>query len=137
MKSVCLLCAALLFASRAFAQAADPVLDAAFPQLKGNGPVPFSRAVYEGDTDNARQLAAQFNPLLAQSGSFVGYEVVSRKFLTKRVERISLAIYFENFPVYLRIDAYESPKGRIYLSANVSREASGILPFDLISATGK
>jgi len=137
MKILSLLCGALLFAARMAAQVNDAALDSAFSQLKGNGPVPFARALYEGETDNARQLAGQLSPLLMQSGSFFGYEIVSRKFLTKRVERIIIAIYFENFPVYMRIDAYDSVKGRIFLAGSLSKEASAFLPFDLISAAGK
>jgi hypothetical protein len=37
----------------------------------------------------------------------------------------------------MRIDFYENTKGRICLPAKFSREAADILPFDLISATGK
>jgi hypothetical protein len=137
MKTLRLLLLGLVIAACAHAQNAGPDLDFAFSQLKGNGPVPFARALYDTDQENARQVVSQLSPLLAQSGDFFGYEIVSRKFLTKRVERVVVVIYFERFPLYMRIDYYDTPKGRICLPASFTKEASAILPFDLISATGK
>ena len=137
MKTLTLLLLILAIAVRANAQPSEITLDSAFSQLKGNGAAPFAKALYESDQENARQLVSQLSPLLTQAGEFFGYEIVSRRYLTKRVERIVIAIYFEKFPVYMRIDAYDTPKGRIFLAASCNKEASALLPFDLISASGK
>ena len=137
MKILRLLPLFLVFALRLPAQSAESDLNFAFSQLKSNGPVPFARALYAGDTDSAKQLSERLGSLTGNSGDCFGYEVVSRKFITKRIERFVVAIYFEKFPVYLRIDYYDTTKGRICLPASLSKEASDLLPFEIIAAAGK
>lgn len=129
----------LFFGAAVFAQAqmGEPDLNFAFSQLKSNGPVPFARALYEADQDAADELVSRLVPMTKHVGEFTGFEIVSRKFLTKRIERVVVAIYFERRPVYLRVDYYETAKGRVCLPAAVSREAADVLPFDLISAAGR
>lgn len=112
-------------------------LNFAFSQMKGNGLTPFAKMLYPGDQKSSQQLVDQLGPLVQSAGDFTGFELLSRRYLTKRVERLVLVIYFENFPVYMRIDYYESSRGRICLPAKFSRDAAEILPFDLISASGK
>ena len=136
MKKICLLAAVLLFGFRASAIGAEIDLDFAFNQLKGNGAVPFANALYQ-DPDNAQRLATRMAPLLQGGGEFYNYEVVSRRFLTKKVERIVLALYFERFPVYLRLDFYDTFKGKICLPALVSKDATDVLSLEIISAAGK
>ena len=135
MKKLTLLC--LLIASRLFAQTGEVDLNFAFSQLKGNGPAPFASALYPGDQDAAAQLVARLNLLSKHSGDFVGYEILNRQYLTKRVERIVLAVYFERFPIYLRFDYYDTAKGKICLPASVSKEANDILPRELMAITGR
>ena len=138
MKSLTLAIFLLLtLATRASAQSADGDLSSAFSQLKANGAIPFAKALYPDEPENARQLISQLSPLIQMAGEFSTFELVSRRFLTKRVERLIVVIYFENFPVYLRIDSYENSKRRIFLPVKISRDAADILPFDLISASGK
>src|SRR4051812_22064729 len=98
MKKTLSLCVALFFGlcASAFAQAD---LDFAFSQLKGNGAIPFVNALYQ-DPDNAQRFITRLAPLLIGGGEFYSYEVISRKFITKKVERVVLAVYFEKFPVY-------------------------------------
>lgn len=136
MKKICLLAAVLFFGFRAFAAGAEIDLDFAFNQLRGNGAVPFANALYQ-DPENAQRLIARMSPLLQGGGEFYSYEIVSRRFLTKKVERVVLALYFERFPVYLRVDFYDTFKGKICLPALVSRDATDVLPLEIISAAGK
>lgn len=127
----------LTIVTRVSAQASEVDLNFPFSQLKGNGSVPFSKALFVGDQESATQLVNQLSPLLRSAGDFSGFELLSRRNLTKRIERLVIVMYFENFPVYMRIDSYENSKGRIFLPAKFSKEAAEILPFDLISASGK
>ncbi len=127
----------LLIAIRLCAQTGEPDLNFVFSQLKGNGPVPFAGALYEGDQAKAAQLVGRLGPLMRDSGDFLGFEILSRQYLTKRVERVVVAIYFDRFPVYLRFDYYDTSKGKICLPASVSKEANEILPHELISISGK
>ena len=119
------------------AQTNESDLTFAFSQLKGNGAVPFSKAIYQTDTESARNLVDHLTPLIQGSGNYLGFEIVSRHALTKRIERVVIVIYFENLPVYMRIDAYNNTKSQIFLTAKFSKDAAEILPFDLISAAGK
>ena len=127
----------LTFACRLGAQSGEVDLNFAFSQMKGNGLTPFAKMLYPGDQKNSQLLVDQLGPLVQSGGEFIGFELLSRRPLTKRVERLVIAIYFENFPVYMRIDYYENTKGRICLPAKFSKEAAEILPFDQISASGK
>lgn len=136
MKTVTLLLLVILLSTRASAQAGANDLDFAFLQLKGNGAGPFAGSLYQ-DPDNARQLANRLNPLIQGAGEFNSYEIISRRPLAKRIERLTIVIYFEKFPVYMRIDYYDTNKGRICLPASVAKEAAEILPFDLIASVGK
>jgi hypothetical protein len=138
MKTFTLVVLLLLNAgSRLVAQTGEIDLPFAFSQLKGNGLTPFAKALFAGDQKNTQQLVDQLGPLVQGAGDFTSFELLSRRFLTKRVERIVLVIYFDNFPIYMRIDYYENSTGRICLPAKFSKEAAEILPFDLISASGK
>ncbi len=137
MKVILLALLALVLARPLPAQPAEGKLYQALAQLKTNGPTTFADLLYGIDTESARLLANQLKPLIGPSGDYLGYQVVSKIALTTRVERLTLAIYFERLPVYMRIDVYENPSGKIYLPAKVSRDAADILPFDLISAAGK
>jgi hypothetical protein len=110
--------------------------DFSFSQLKGNGVIPFANSLYQ-DPGNASQLVSRLSPLVQGAGEFNSYEVVSRRYLTKKIERVIVVLYFERLPIYMRIDYYDTSKGRICLPASVSKEASDILPFELISASGK
>lgn len=123
--------------TRLSAQMGEIDLNFAFSQMKSNGLMPFAKLLYAGDQKNSQQLVDQLGPLVQSAGDFNSFELLGRRPLTKRVERLVIAIYFDNFPVYMRIDFYENTKGRICLPAKFSREAADILPFDLISATGK
>ena len=115
---------------------AEGDLDFAFSQLKGNGPVPFANSLYQ-DPGNASLLIDRLNRLVQGAGDFNSYEIVSRRYLTKKIERVVMVLYFDRFPLFLRIDYYDTPKGKICLPANVSKEAVDILPLDLIAAAGK
>lgn len=137
MKTLRPLLLILLLGVGIHACAAESELNAAFTQLKGNGATPFAVMLYGTDQEDAMLLVNQMNPLMKQCGDYLGYEVVSRDFLTKRFERIIVAIYFERFPLYMRIDQYATPQGKIWLPALVSKDAAAVLPFDLISAAGK
>lgn len=138
MKALTLVSALLLtLATHAFAQSDEVDLNFAFSQMKGNGAVPFSKALYGSDTEKARVLVDHLTPLVQWSGNFEDFELISRRYLSKKIERLVLVMYFEKFPVYMRIDYYQTSKGRIFLTAKFSKEAAEILPFDLISATGK
>lgn len=119
------------------AQTGEVDLNFAFSQMKANGLTPFAKLLYSGDQKNSQLLVDQLGPLVQPAGEFIGFELLSRRPLTKRVERLLIAIYFDNFPVYMRIDYYENTKGRICLPAKFSKDAAEILPFDLISASGK
>lgn len=136
MKKICLLAIVLHFGFRASALGAEIDLDFAFNQLKGNGAVPFANALYP-DLDNAQRLVTRMSPLLQGGGEFSGYEIVSRRFLTAKVERVLIALYFERFPVYLRLDIYSTLKGKICLPAVVSKDAAEVLPLDTIASAGK
>ena len=127
----------LAFSSRLGAQTSEIDLNFAFTQMKANGLSPFARLLYPGDQKSAQQLVDQLGPLAQSAGEFNSYELLSRHFLTKRIERVVIVIYFENYPVYMRIDYYENSKNKICLPAKFSKEAADILPFDVISATGK
>jgi hypothetical protein len=118
------------------AQSHHDNLDAAFAQLKGNGLSPFARVLYE-DSDSADNFVRRLSPLVSNAGDFFGYEIVSERRITQKITRVVIVIYFDKSPVYLRLDYYETPKGRICLPALASKEASDILPPDLIAATGK
>ena len=127
----------LAVGTRLSAQNGDVDLNFAFSQMKSNGLSPFAKALYATNQTNAQQLVDQLGPLVQSAGDFTGFELLSRRFLTKRVERLVIAVYFDNFPVYMRIDYYDTKWGRICLPAKFSREAADILPFDVISASGK
>jgi len=136
MKTLALLFLILALGTRVNTLAGEIDLDFAFSQLTSNGATPFARRLYD-DPENAKQLISRLDALMQGAGNCVGHEIVSQRFLTKRIERLVIAIYFENFPIYLRIDFYETPKGRICLPAAVSKDGSDILPHDLIAAAGK
>ena len=136
MKKNPLLLVLFLLGTLVSVRAAEVDLDFAFTQLKGNGSIPFARAIYD-DANIADKLASHLGPLIEGAGDFSSYEIVSRRFLTKRIERVIIAIYFDKYPVYLRIDYYETAKGRICLPAIVSKDAADVLPHDLISVAGK
>jgi hypothetical protein len=137
MKTTFLLFLLLALGVRVGAQTPEAKLTFAFSQLKGNGVATFAGTLYGIDADSAKLLADQLGPLVRESGDYFGYQVVTRTPLTKRVERLVIAIYYDKFPVYMRVDLYDTPSGRIYLPASVSRDAAAILPFDVISAAGK
>lgn len=130
---LCALCLAL----PAFAQVAAIDMDFAFHQLKTNGSEPFAKALYEANPECIKPLVAQLSPLIKDRRGYIGYEELSRARLGKRLERVVYAIHFENGPIFLRLDFYDNGSQRICLPAVVSREASEVLPFDLISAAGK
>ena len=136
--SIALFAMCLAFASStAVAQSSGPNLDFAFEQLKTNGAEPFAKYLYEANPENSRAVAAQLSSLAKGKGDYLGYEVISRVRLTKRVERVTIVINFETCPIYMRIDLYDSIKTKLCMPAVLSREATDILPFDLISAAGK
>ena len=126
----------LLLGSRLHGQIHQDNLDSAFNQLKGNGLTPFARALYE-DTDSANNFIHHLDPLMRGAGEFLDYEILSIHPLAKKINRMIIVIYFEKFPMYLRLDTYDTPKGRIYLSPLASKEASDVLPPDLIAVSGK
>lgn len=136
MKKIHLLCAVLFCGLSVSALKAQTDLDFAFSQLKDNGAIPFANALYQ-DPESAQKVITRLTPLLQGGGAYYGYEVVSRRFVTKKVERVILALYFEKFPVYMRIDLYETPRGKVWQAAQVSKEAMDVLPLEIISATGK
>lgn len=128
---------AAVFAAGAHAQQTDSRLDFAFAQLKSNGPGPFARALFDPNPAAAHRLETQLTPLVANDGGFIGYEVLSRKPLTSRIDRIVVAIYYEKGPVFLRIDSYRSSEGRIFLPALVSDDADKVLPAETLEVTGR
>jgi len=136
MKKSRLFCALLVCAFGVSVLQAQAELDFAFSQLKGNGAVPFANALYQ-DPDNAQRLANRLAPLLQGAGEFSGHEVLSRRYLAKKIERVVIVLYFEKFPVYMRIDLYDTARGKVWLPASVSRDATDILPLEIISAAGK
>ena len=119
------------------AQVNEVDLNFALAQLKTNGLFPFAKILYADNQESAKQTVDQLGPLLRASGDYAGFEILSRRNLTKRVERLVIVLNFDNFPIYMRIDYYDNSKQKICLPAKFSREAAEILPFDLISATGK
>jgi len=119
------------------AQSSDLNLEFAFGQLKTNGATPFAKALYEADLDGARILSKTMGPMLESCGDYLEYEVLSRRSIGRRMERLVLAIHFSKRPLFLRIDLYETNTSKICLSTLVSKEASEILPFDVISSTGR
>ena len=127
----------LLLASALYGQNRGPDIDFAMSQLKTNGAVPFAKAIYLDDADLGNHLGAKLEPQIRNFGDYLGYEVVSRKYICKRVERVVLVIYFERRPLYLRVDYYETSKMRICLPWIVATDAAEVLPFDIISASGK
>jgi hypothetical protein len=136
MKTLLLL-ATLALAPLGLAQVSEPRLNLAFSQLKANGVTTFSDTIYGIGSENSRLLALELAPLLKDAGDYFGYQLIQRTALARRVERLILVIYCDHYPVYLRIDAYDTPAGRLYLAANVSKDAGSVLPFDMISAAGK
>ncbi|HEY4300773.1 MAG TPA: hypothetical protein VGM73_07870 [Candidatus Didemnitutus sp.] len=132
-----LLAAALALAALAHAQVSEPRLNLAFSQLKANGVTTFADTIYGIGSENSHLLASQLAPLLKDAGDYFGYQYIQRTNLAKRVDRLIVVIYFDQYPVYLRLDTYDTPSGRIYLPANVSRDPGAVLPFDIISAAGK
>lgn len=135
MKKNFLLFIVLLCGTR-LAALGEAELDFAFSQLKGNGIVPFANSLYQ-DQNSASQMVNRLGQLTQGAGDFNSYEVVSRKYLTKKIERVIIVLYFDRYPVYMRIDYYDTPKGRISLPASISKEASDVLPLEIISAAGK
>ena len=136
MKKIHLICAVLFCGFSVSALKAQTDLEFAFSQLKDNGAVPFANALYQ-DPENAQRVITRLTPLLQGGGAYNGFEVVSRRFITKKVERVVLALYFDKFPVYMRIDLYDTPRGKVWQAAQVSREATDVLPLEIISAAGK
>ncbi|HVU15637.1 MAG TPA: hypothetical protein VHD32_01835 [Candidatus Didemnitutus sp.] len=132
-----LLLSALALATLAGAQTSEPKINVAFSQLKGNGVTTFADTIYGIGSASSRQLATQMGPMISDAGDYLGYQLVQRTNLAKNINRLILVIYFDRFPVYLRIDTYDTPAGRIYLPANVSKDPDAVLPFDIISAAGK
>lgn len=125
------------FAVSGHAQQTDNRLDFAFAQLKSNGPGPFARALFDPNPGAARQLETQLSPLVANAGGYIGYEVLSHKPLTRRIDRNIVAIYYEKGPVFLRIDSYRSSDQRIFLPAFVSNDADKVLPAEMLEVTGR
>ncbi len=125
------------FAFVGHAQQTDSELDFAFSQLKTNGPVPFSTALFDTNGGAARHLQSQLTPLVANAGDYIGYEVVSRKPLTSRIDRIVLAIYYQRCAVFMRIDSYQSASSRRFLSAFATDDADKVLPAEIIAVTGR
>jgi len=119
------------------AQSSDLNLDFAFEQLKTNGATPFAKVLYDSDLDGVKSLSKTMGPMVEASGDYLEYEILSRKPIGRRLERWVLAIHFSKRPLFLRLDVYETNISKICLSTLVSREASEILPFDMISATGR
>ena len=126
-----------LAVARMPAQNVETDLSFAVSQLVGNGPVPFARALYPVDDDSYRQLADRLTAITRDAGAAIGFEILSRRLIAQKVERIVIALYYEKRPVYLRVDSYSSPKGRIFLPALVSREAIDVIPLDVINTSGK
>jgi hypothetical protein len=122
--------------ARASAQTSEIDLTFAFNQLRTNGPTPFARVLYPEHGDSARSVAAKLTQLTTDAGPFNGFEIVSRTRLTSRVERLTFALYFENYPVFARIDYYASEKHPHFLPAVFSRYANDILPFNLTATAG-
>jgi len=119
------------------AQSSELNLDFAFEQLKTNGAVPFAKVLYEDNVEEARILSKHMAPMLENVGEYLGYEILSRRSIGRRLERLVLVAYFAKRPLFIRLDLYEGNPGKLCLSTLVSREATELLPFDVISATGR
>src|ERR1700710_410400 len=109
MKKVPLLFIVLLCGTR-LAALGEADLDFPFSQLKGNGPIPFANALYQ-DPISAAQLVNRLSSLMQGAGEFNSYEVVSHRYITKKTERVIIVLYFDRYPVYMRVDYYDTPKG--------------------------
>ncbi len=136
MKKIHLLSAVLFCGFAVSLLKAEPDLDFAFSQFKGNGATPFVNALYP-DPESAQKVMTRLTPALQGAGEFTGYEIVSRRFITKKVERVIIALYLEKYPVYMRIDLYDTARGRVWLPAQISKEAVDVLPLEIISTSGK
>ncbi len=136
-KLLALLVLAAAFVACGHAQQTDNRLDFAFAQLKSNGAGPFARALFVSNPTAAQQLETQLGPLVSNGGGYIGYDVLSRKPLTSRIDRYIVAIYYEKYPVFLRIDSYRSSEGRLFLPAIVSLDADKILPAETLEVTGR
>jgi len=134
-KILCLLVLSLASASLR-AQTVDTDLAFAISQLQSSGPGPFAKALYGIDEEGVRQLAERMAVCAKDAGAALSYEMLSRRFIAQKVERIYLVIYFEKRPVFLRVDSYASPKGRLFLSAIVSREAVDVIPLEAVNPAG-
>ncbi len=119
------------------AQSSELNLDFAFEQLKTNGAVPFAKVLHEDNVEEARILSKHLAPQIENAGEYLGYEILSRRSIGRRLERLVLVAYFAKRPLFIRLDLYEGSTTKFCLSTLVSRDASELLPFDVISATGR
>jgi hypothetical protein len=137
MKHLHLILVLVLLALPLAAQSSNPSLDFAFEQWRSNGPEPFAKALYGANAESAKQLSAQLAPMVRLRGEYQGYEVISRTKIGQKLERHIIVIHFEHAPLFMRLDLYEAAHARFFLPALVSREASDILPLDILSVAGK
>lgn len=110
----------------AFAQTDE--LPYAFDQLKANGSLSFAKRILPEDLEAARRLAEKLNKTGGRAGNLMDWEVVDTRPISSRLTRHIFALHYEDFPIFLRLDIYQSAHDKHYLYPEVSRELEVLLP---------
>ncbi|WP_221032502.1 hypothetical protein [Actomonas aquatica] len=122
-----LLVATLLLPCLAVAQ--SDVMPYAVEQLKTNGSQSFAKLLPPDDIEESRRLAAALDKLRFHAGNLMDWEVIDSRPLSTRLTRQIMVLHYEAFPIFLRIDVYDSAHDTLYLSPKLSREIEDLLPF--------
>ena len=122
-----------LLASSIVARGDEPDFKFALDQLSANGSLPFTKKLFAHDLALAQKAASDLDRLISRDlGILLDHEVIARTPITTRLSRVTIALHFENGPLFMSIDAYQSAQRSLYLRPRFSRELADLMPEDWI-----
>lgn len=110
----------------------DATLDAGLKACEVNGIRPCLRIWYPDHPDWVNRFDDGIRDKTRGLGDIIGTEVVTSQPLSSRVVRYYIVIYYEQAPLWLRIDRYTVGIKLRYLPLNFSLQPEDILPADLV-----
>lgn len=108
--------------------AQDSELGFAVVQLGTNGPQPFARALFESNPTLAQRVATELATLTKDAGALLDSDLVARTELTPRLTRLVIALNFQHYPVFVRLDHYRAQDRTHFIAARLTREWDELFP---------
>ena len=123
----------VLLVSSFTAHGEEPDLKFALDQLSANGSLPFTKKLFDHDLTLAQKAAVDLDRSIGRDlGILLDHEIIARTPITTRLNRFTIALHFENGPLFMSIDAYQSTQRQLYLRPRFSREITDLLPEEFI-----